>query len=101
MYKYFSVHTIPENVWLGVTVENQKVKDRIDNPINIRKEFIDNIKRLRHHASLALWCGNNEMEMFVKQGTWVTKPTEMRDHLLLFQAFLQTGMTENQTQMHI
>ena len=30
MYKYFSVHTIPENVWLGVTVENQKVKDRID-----------------------------------------------------------------------
>lgn len=22
MYKYFSVHTIPENVWLGVTVEN-------------------------------------------------------------------------------
>ena len=34
---------------------------------NIRQEFIDNIKRLRHHASLALWCGNNEMEMFVKQ----------------------------------
>ena len=29
---------------------------------NIRQEFIDNIKRLRHHASLALWCGNNEME---------------------------------------
>ncbi|WP_438445311.1 beta-mannosidase [Gorillibacterium sp. sgz5001074] len=29
---------------------------------NIRQEAIDNIKRLRHHASLALWCGNNEME---------------------------------------
>ena len=29
---------------------------------NIRQEFIDNIKRLRHHASLGLWCGNNEME---------------------------------------
>ena len=26
---------------------------------NIRKEFADNIKRLRHHASLGLWCGNN------------------------------------------
>ena len=25
----------------------------------------------------------------------------LSDHLLLFQAFLQTGMTENQTQMHI
>lgn len=32
---------------------------------NITQEFIDNIKRLRHHASLGLWCGNNEMEMFV------------------------------------
>ena len=43
---------------------------------NIREEFIDNVKRLRHHASLGLWCGNNEMEMFVKQGEWVTKPSE-------------------------
>ncbi|TFG28441.1 MAG: glycoside hydrolase family 2 protein [Promethearchaeota archaeon] len=25
-------------------------------------EFAQNIKRLRHHASLALWCGNNEIE---------------------------------------
>ena len=25
----------------------------------------------------------------------------LSDHLLLFQAFLQTEMTENQTQMHI
>lgn len=31
---------------------------------SIRAEAVDNIKRLRHHASLALWCGNNEMEMF-------------------------------------
>ena len=29
---------------------------------NIRAEFVDNIRRLRHHASLALWCGNNENE---------------------------------------
>jgi beta-mannosidase len=29
---------------------------------NIRQEAIDNIQRLRHHASLALWCGNNELE---------------------------------------
>ena len=42
---------------------------------NIRQEFIDNIKRLRHHASLGLWCGNNEMEMFVDQGEWVSKKT--------------------------
>jgi beta-mannosidase len=29
---------------------------------NIRVEAIENIRRLRHRASLALWCGNNEME---------------------------------------
>ncbi len=29
---------------------------------NIKKEIEYNIKRLRHHASLALWCGNNEIE---------------------------------------
>ena len=29
---------------------------------DIRNEAADNIRRLRHHASLGLWCGNNEME---------------------------------------
>ncbi len=32
---------------------------------SIRKETEQNVKRLRHHASLALICGNNEMEMFM------------------------------------
>ena len=31
---------------------------------SITREAIDNIRRLRHHASLALLCGNNEMEEF-------------------------------------
>jgi beta-mannosidase len=29
---------------------------------NVRVEAVENIRRLRHRASLALWCGNNEME---------------------------------------
>ncbi len=29
---------------------------------NVRIEAQQNIRRLRHRASLALWCGNNEME---------------------------------------
>ncbi len=28
---------------------------------NIRAEAVDNVKRLRNHACIALWCGNNEM----------------------------------------
>jgi beta-mannosidase len=29
---------------------------------NVRVEVVENVRRLRHRASLALWCGNNEME---------------------------------------
>jgi beta-mannosidase len=29
---------------------------------NVHQEVIQNVKRLRHRTSLALWCGNNEME---------------------------------------
>jgi len=28
--KYFQRHTVPDNVWLGVTVEMRKTKRRID-----------------------------------------------------------------------
>ncbi|WP_286923811.1 beta-mannosidase [Flavobacterium sp. UBA4197] len=27
---------------------------------NVKKETIDNVNRLQHHTSIALWCGNNE-----------------------------------------
>ncbi|HVO68796.1 MAG TPA: glycoside hydrolase family 2 protein [Aggregatilineaceae bacterium] len=37
---------------------------------NIRLEAVQNIRRLRHRASLALWCGNNEMERDWANGTW-------------------------------
>jgi len=29
---------------------------------NVEEEIRQNVRRLRHRASLALWCGNNEME---------------------------------------
>jgi len=29
---------------------------------NVRIEVMQNVERLQHHASLALWCGNNECE---------------------------------------
>ncbi len=31
---------------------------------NVTAEARENIQRLRHHPSIALWCGNNEVEMF-------------------------------------
>ena len=30
---------------------------------NIRQEAIDNVKRLRNHPSIIVWCGNNECNM--------------------------------------
>ncbi len=29
---------------------------------NVHKEAVENVRRIRHHACLAIWCGNNEME---------------------------------------
>jgi beta-mannosidase len=39
---------------------------------NVRIEMFENIKRLRHRASLALWCGNNEMEWGWESWAWNT-----------------------------
>ncbi len=37
---------------------------------NVREEAVQNIRRLRHRASLALWCGNNEMEWGWHDWNW-------------------------------
>lgn len=41
---------------------------------NVRLEAIDNVKRLRNHPSVALWCGNNEIDVawqeFNEKGGW-------------------------------
>ena len=36
---------------------------------NVKNEIESNVKRLRHHASLALWSGNNEIECM--SGGWM------------------------------
>ncbi len=40
---------------------------------NIRQEVIDNVRRLRNHPSIALWCGNNEImdALFNWGGGWL------------------------------
>ena len=61
---------------------------------NIKAEFCDNIIRLRHHASLALMCGNNEMEMFTKYRLWVTKDSEVKDYLVMYEYIIPKLMKE-------
>ena len=55
---------------------------------NTRAEFMDNIRRLRHHPSLALWCGNNEMEMFVAYGMWVGSKRQSADYIKMYEYIL-------------
>ena len=47
---------------------------------NIRQEAVDNIRRIRHHPSLALWCGNNEMEWGVVNWWGGTENNDERQH---------------------
>ncbi len=37
---------------------------------NVHQEVIENIRRIRHRTSLALWCGNNEMEWGWVDWSW-------------------------------
>lgn len=58
---------------------------------NIALEIEDNIKRLRHHASLAIWCGNNEIEELWdgrwRRNNWGT-PTLKANYIKLFELFI-------------
>lgn len=55
---------------------------------NVTAEFRDNIRRIRHHACLALWCGNNEIESFIPQGLWVREKRQITDYIRLFEHIL-------------
>lgn len=57
---------------------------------NIIAETRDNIKRLRHHASLGVWCGNNEMESAWKDWGWSNTHSEYlkADYIKMFEEII-------------
>jgi beta-mannosidase len=52
---------------------------------NVHMEVVENISRLRHRASLALWCGNNEMEWGWVDWAW--KTPEFKDMKAAYDQF--------------
>jgi beta-mannosidase len=46
---------------------------------NVKQEILQNVRRLRHRASLALWCGNNEMEVGWTSWGWMQRAGSYRD----------------------
>ncbi|NUQ00837.1 MAG: hypothetical protein HUU35_13390, partial [Armatimonadetes bacterium] len=55
---------------------------------NVRAEAEDNVKRLRHHACLALWCGNNELEQGLVADEWTGSAMSWEDYGKLFDQLL-------------
>jgi len=55
---------------------------------NVRAEAEDNVRHLRHHASLALWCGNNELEMGLVASQWTEHTMSWDDYGKLFDDLL-------------
>lgn len=51
---------------------------------NVKAEIEDNARRLRHHASLALWCGNNELEQGLVGDVWNDWQMSWDDYKKLF-----------------
>lgn len=61
---------------------------------NIRAEFADNIRRLRHHASLGLWCGNNEMELGVVDNWYNPTPAQYTAYVKMYEYILPQVLRE-------
>jgi len=54
---------------------------------NVKQESIDNVKRLRNHPSVALWCGNNENRMGWTWWGWEKKMTKEQGQEVIDQLF--------------
>ncbi len=60
----------------------------IDFMDTVRGEAVDNVRRLRHHPSLALWCGNNELEQGLVGDKWTDRQMSWEDYKKLFDQLL-------------
>lgn len=52
---------------------------------SIAKEISQNVKRIRHHASLGILCGNNEMEMFQAYSEYDGRLALKADYIKMFE----------------
>lgn len=60
-------------VWQDLMFANSMYPPSKDFLANVRQELIDNILRLGAHPCLALWCGNNEIEVAWNNWGWQEK----------------------------
>ncbi len=67
---------------------------------NVKEEAEQQVKRLRNHASIALWCGNNENAEGWKRWEWQNNRTEKEkkdiwnDYLAVFDTILPKAVAQ-------
>jgi beta-mannosidase len=71
---------------------------------NVRQEAIDQIKRLRDHPSIVIWCGNNEVETgwyhwgdrqeFKESISSEARDRVWQDYVILFSDILRSTVTQ-------
>jgi len=67
---------------------------------NVAEEVLQNVIRIRHHACLGLWCGNNEMEMgwVGWDGVKDHHPALKADYVKLFESLIPNILKETDPQ---
>jgi beta-mannosidase len=61
----------------------------------VEQEVVDNVKRLRHHPSLALWCGNNELEQGLVGPDWTETTMSWTDYEKLYDKLIPELVKEH------
>ncbi|MDD6990931.1 MAG: glycoside hydrolase family 2 protein [Oscillospiraceae bacterium] len=75
-------------VWQDFMFACSVYRADVDFCSNVKNEVVDNIKRLRNHPSLAMWCGNNEIESMWQYWGIDADPEYKKDYLRLFEALI-------------
>lgn len=60
---------------------------------SVRAEAVHQVRRLRHRACLALWCGNNEIESL--NAPLLKEPSRRREYDALFHQLLPAVVAEH------
>lgn len=55
---------------------------------SVRVEAEENLRRVRHHPAIALWCGNNELEQGLVGEAWTDRTMSWEDYGRLFDRLL-------------
>jgi len=91
-------------VWQEFMFGGDMIPGDVDFQQNVRQEAIDQIKRLRDHPSIVVWCGNNEVEtgwyhwedrqQFKESISPETRDRVWQDYIIMFADILKGAIAQ-------